>query len=164
MKIPSTSRKHLAFSCHFHRSNTVSSQPKPECRAQATVLAPALSVPYPRMGCAGLRTNLILPHSTVPTNDHIMVPETLLKKRKSQEKARAERTSAIEKKKAVRIFTFSPFTNVALSVMHNYTFSTRHLSMLLIINLLSGLMIRLTSFFFFCQSQSQASYANSAFQ
>lgn len=36
-----------------------------------------------------------------------MVPETLLKKRKSQEKARAERTSAIEKKKAVSIFTFS---------------------------------------------------------
>lgn len=48
--------------------------------------------------------------------------------------------------------------------MHNYTFLTRHLSMLLIINLLSGLMIRLTSSLFFCQSQSQASYANIAFQ
>ncbi|KAF1854269.1 hypothetical protein Lal_00004241, partial [Lupinus albus] len=36
----------------------------------------------------------------VPTNDQILVPETLLKKRKSQEKARAERTDAIEKKKA----------------------------------------------------------------
>ncbi|KAK2681698.1 hypothetical protein RAB80_003491 [Fusarium oxysporum f. sp. vasinfectum] len=38
--------------------------------------------------------------ATVPTNDQILVPETLLKKRKSQEKARAERTDAIEKKKA----------------------------------------------------------------
>ncbi|KAI6779154.1 large subunit ribosomal protein L7e [Emericellopsis cladophorae] len=38
--------------------------------------------------------------TTVPTNDQIMVPETLLKKRKSQEKARAERTAAQEKKKA----------------------------------------------------------------
>jgi len=38
--------------------------------------------------------------SSVPTNDQILVPETLLKKRKSQEKARAERTAAAEKKKA----------------------------------------------------------------
>jgi hypothetical protein len=38
---------------------------------------------------------------SVPTNDQILVPETLLKKRKSQEKARAERTDAVEKKKAV---------------------------------------------------------------
>merc|ERR1712054_214747 len=38
--------------------------------------------------------------TTVPTNDQIMVPETLLKKRKSQEKARAERTEAQQKKKA----------------------------------------------------------------
>ncbi len=108
MKLLCTSRKHPAFACHFHRLNTVSSQPKPECRAQATVLAPALSVPHPRTGCAGLRTNLILPDSTVPTNDHVMVPETLLKKRKSQEKARAERTSAIEKKKAVSFFSHLP--------------------------------------------------------
>jgi hypothetical protein len=33
----------------------------------------------------------------------VLVPETLLKKRKSQEKARAERTAALEKKQAVRI-------------------------------------------------------------
>lgn len=52
---------------------------------------------------AGLRTNLISLCSTVPTNDQILVPETLLKKRKSQEKARAERTALINKKKAVRI-------------------------------------------------------------
>ncbi|KAF4507365.1 hypothetical protein G6O67_006007 [Ophiocordyceps sinensis] len=38
--------------------------------------------------------------TTVPTNDQILVPESLLKKRKSQEKARAERTAATEKKKA----------------------------------------------------------------
>merc|ERR1712098_565494 len=38
--------------------------------------------------------------TSVPSNDQIMVPETLLKKRKSQEKARAERTEAQQKKKA----------------------------------------------------------------
>ncbi|KAG5953243.1 60S ribosomal protein L7 [Claviceps sorghi] len=37
---------------------------------------------------------------SVPTKDQILVPETLLKKRKSQEKARAERTDAIQKRKA----------------------------------------------------------------
>merc|ERR1712134_236985 len=39
--------------------------------------------------------------TTVPTNDQIMVPETLLKKRKSQEKARAERTEAQEKRQVI---------------------------------------------------------------
>ncbi|KAI6714964.1 60S ribosomal protein L7 [Diplocarpon mali] len=37
--------------------------------------------------------------SSVPTLDQILVPETLLKKRKSQEKAREERTAELEKKK-----------------------------------------------------------------
>ena len=37
--------------------------------------------------------------TSVPTQDQVLVPETLLKKRKSQEKARAERSAAIEKKK-----------------------------------------------------------------
>jgi large subunit ribosomal protein L7e len=37
--------------------------------------------------------------ATVPTNDQILVPETLLKKRKSQEKARAEKLAEIETKK-----------------------------------------------------------------
>jgi hypothetical protein len=37
----------------------------------------------------------------VPTQDQVLVPETLLKKRKSQEKARAERSSAIEERKKV---------------------------------------------------------------
>lgn len=40
-------------------------------------------------------------YSTVPTHDQILVPETLLKKRKSQEKARAERTAEADKKKKV---------------------------------------------------------------
>ncbi|KAL9103849.1 MAG: hypothetical protein Q9187_008962, partial [Circinaria calcarea] len=37
--------------------------------------------------------------TTVPTEDEILVPETLLKKRKSQEKAREERSAELEKKK-----------------------------------------------------------------
>jgi large subunit ribosomal protein L7e len=40
-------------------------------------------------------------NSSAPTNDQILVPETLLKKRKSQEKARAEKAADIEKKKKV---------------------------------------------------------------
>ncbi|MCJ1232459.1 60S ribosomal protein L7 [Varicellaria rhodocarpa] len=36
---------------------------------------------------------------TVPTEDEILVPETLLKKRKSNEKAREERSAELEKKK-----------------------------------------------------------------
>lgn len=103
-------------------------------------------------GYAGLRTNLIC-YSTVPTNDHIMVPETLLKKRKSQEKARAERTALTEKRKAVSSLLYlSPFTqpwHCFSDAQHNL--STRHQSMLLIINLLSGLIIHLTSSFRLCQ-------------
>lgn len=41
---------------------------------------------------------------SVPTEDDILVPETLLKKRKSQEKAREERSAELEKKKKVGIF------------------------------------------------------------
>ncbi|KAF3492248.1 60S ribosomal protein L7 [Arthroderma uncinatum] len=36
---------------------------------------------------------------TVPTKDQVLVPETLLKKRKSQEKARATRTAELEKRR-----------------------------------------------------------------
>ncbi|KAI0994852.1 60S ribosomal protein [Podosphaera aphanis] len=39
---------------------------------------------------------------SVPTADQILVPETLLKKRKSQEKAREERLAELEKKKEAR--------------------------------------------------------------
>ena len=38
----------------------------------------------------------------MPTEDEILVPETLLKKRKSQEKQREERSAELEKKKKVR--------------------------------------------------------------
>ncbi|KAL8820062.1 MAG: hypothetical protein Q9223_001640 [Gallowayella weberi] len=40
--------------------------------------------------------------TTVPTEDQILVPETLLKKRKSQEKAREEQSAEREKKKKAR--------------------------------------------------------------
>ena len=46
------------------------------------------------------------PNSTVPTEDQILVPETLLKKRKSQEKAREERSAELQKKKAVGVPLF----------------------------------------------------------
>ncbi|KAH9243974.1 60s ribosomal protein l7 [Colletotrichum chrysophilum] len=51
------------------------------------------------MQYVGLRTNLSCINSSVPTSNQVLVPETLLKKRKSQEKARAERNAAAEKKK-----------------------------------------------------------------
>lgn len=47
----------------------------------------------------------------MPTEDEILVPETLLKKRKSQEKAREERSAELEKKKKVRrnfLYDFLP--------------------------------------------------------
>ncbi|EFR05144.1 60S ribosomal protein L7 [Nannizzia gypsea CBS 118893] len=37
--------------------------------------------------------------TTVPTQDQVLMPETLLKKRKSQEKARANRTAELEKRR-----------------------------------------------------------------
>ena len=49
----------------------------------------------------GLRTNLSFDCSTVATKDQVLVPETILKKRKSQEKARAEKAAEIEQKKKV---------------------------------------------------------------
>lgn len=60
-------------------------------------------------------------YRSVPTQDQVLVPETLLKKRKSQEKARAERNSAIEKRKAVSQ-AFSPLKhNFFFLVMINTT-------------------------------------------
>lgn len=43
-------------------------------------------------------------NSTVPTSNQVMVPETLLKKRKSQEQARAVQREEAQKKKEVSIF------------------------------------------------------------
>eukprot|EP01065_Artemidia_motanka_P030837 TRINITY_DN36972_c0_g1_i1.p1 TRINITY_DN36972_c0_g1~~TRINITY_DN36972_c0_g1_i1.p1 ORF type:complete len:272 (+),score=15.83 TRINITY_DN36972_c0_g1_i1:25-816(+) len=47
----------------------------------------------------GTATSEQVAKTSVPTADQILVPETLLKKRKSQEKARAERSAEVEKKK-----------------------------------------------------------------
>jgi large subunit ribosomal protein L7e len=44
---------------------------------------------------------LIQTRRSVPTQNDVLVPETLLKKRKSQEKARAERTAEQDKQKKV---------------------------------------------------------------
>lgn len=55
-------------------------------------------------------------YSSVPTNEQILVPETLLKKRKSQEKARAERSADIEKKKKV---SHEPLLGLGSEVMNN---------------------------------------------
>jgi large subunit ribosomal protein L7e len=49
-----------------------------------------------------MRDNRLIRNRSVPTTDQILVPETLLKKRKSQEKAREERSAELEKKKKVR--------------------------------------------------------------
>ena len=40
-------------------------------------------------------------HRSVPTKDQILVPETLLKKRKTQEKQREDQAAEREKKKKV---------------------------------------------------------------
>jgi hypothetical protein len=50
------------------------------------------------------------PNRTVPTHDDILVPETLLKKRKGQEKAAAERQANIDAKKKVSfaVHLFAP--------------------------------------------------------
>jgi len=53
------------------------------------------------LGLALLTLDFCLLLSTVPTEDQILVPETLLKKRKSQEKAREEKSAELEKKKVV---------------------------------------------------------------
>ena len=46
----------------------------------------------------------------MPTEDEILVPETLLKKRKSQEKAREERSAELEKKKKVSFGALTLFS------------------------------------------------------
>jgi len=52
------------------------------------------------------RQTVLTYHSSVPTQNQVLVPETLLKKRKSQEAARAERRAEAEKTKKVGL---SPF-------------------------------------------------------
>ena len=53
------------------------------------------------------------PHSTVPTQDQILVPETLLKKRKSQEKERESRAQELQKRREVGLdFHLSLYTGL----------------------------------------------------
>jgi hypothetical protein len=54
----------------------------------------------------------------VPTHDQVLVPETLLKKRKSQEKAREERAAELEKKKKVSSIS-QIIWHGGMMVMHN---------------------------------------------
>ncbi len=58
----------------------------------------------------------------MPTEDQILVPETLLKKRKSQEKQREERQNELQKKKKVR--------HITPLVMHQY--HSRELSWIMV--------------------------------
>jgi large subunit ribosomal protein L7e len=62
----------------------------------------------------------------VPTKDQILVPETLLKKRKSQEKAREQRSAEIEKRKKVQSYhSHTVSMVVTFLVMENTTQATR---------------------------------------
>ena len=59
--------------------------------------------------------HVLIAHRSVPTKNDVLVPESLLKKRKSQEKARAERTAAVEKRKKV-----GPLFFLSVDMMHNH--------------------------------------------
>ena len=61
---------------------------------------------YTRRDCCYLRTDYTDLHSTIPTKDQVLVPETLLKKRKSQEQARAVRREELQKRKDVSYYYF----------------------------------------------------------
>lgn len=58
----------------------------------------------------------------MPTHDQVLVPETLLKKRKSQEKAREERAAELEKKKKVSSIFLVVWCGETM-VMHNTNLS-----------------------------------------
>ena len=51
-----------------------------------------------------------MPYSSVPVESEILVPETLLKKRKSQEKERESRAADLKKKREVRYISSKPTT------------------------------------------------------
>ena len=69
-------------------------------------------------------TNL---HSSAPTKDQVLVPETLLKKRKSQEQARAARLEELQKRKEVSVMLFSLRQLIGDD---NFLYATRLRSML----------------------------------
>ena len=89
-------------------------------------------------------------HSTVPTQDQVLVPETLLKKRKSQEQARAVQREEAEKKKAVSTFFFLLFVSVNFcdDKFHHMRLDT--VDVVASVNHLSGLMLLVQLFAFFC--------------
>jgi len=65
-------------------------------------------------------------HRTAPTKDQVLVPETLLKKRKSQEKAREQSLAEREKRKKVGYTSLVHSRMVQqLLVMENTTKATR---------------------------------------
>ena len=74
-----------------------------------------------------MRDTRLTLHRSVPTADQILVPETLLKKRKSQEKAREERSAELEKKKKVSDELYISAGGIeGLFMMHNTIFAARH--------------------------------------
>ena len=77
--------------------------PVRECRAIAAVLRSAifslLSTICRQTSHTDLDSHF---YRSVPTSDQVLIPETLLKKRKSNEKAVAEKKEAAEKKRVVR--------------------------------------------------------------
>lgn len=83
---------------HQPKSFVEFQSPLPECRLAAILYSTYFCYSYGH-------TILTLPFfrqcRSVPTEDQILVPETLLKKRKSQEKEREERAAETEKRKKV---------------------------------------------------------------
>jgi hypothetical protein len=74
-----------------------------------------------------MRDNRLISSRSVATVDQILVPETLLKKRKSQEKAREERSAELEKKKKVCLnFSYIHRWHWSTTMMHNTIFATRY--------------------------------------
>lgn len=81
------------------------------------------------------------------TEDQILVPETLLKKRKSQEKQREERSAELEKKKKVSLL-FSCFQKWVMAITVMTHFITRLdlcIDVVAYVNHLSGLSYLLSS-------------------
>ncbi len=72
----------------------------------------------------------------MPTQDQILVPETLLKKRKSQEKAREQRAADLDKKKKVGHTLATP--------MHFFGDDKYHLSQLDLRSMLLQLLYHLS--------------------
>ncbi|KAI0910316.1 ribosomal protein L30, ferredoxin-like fold domain-containing protein [Ustulina deusta] len=76
-------RIHLNF---FLSSSSNTQRPTPKARVDNAITA-------------SCQFDTMVASTTVPTKDQVLVPETLLKKRKSQEKARAEKSAEIAQKK-----------------------------------------------------------------